>query len=195
MNSQPVENNAEALRRKLSWELWSGNKPLPEPQLFRFLKAHETTSSGPVISIPFKPVVWQRVLQHKSSESIQSVHKTESTGDDASYRQEQDSKSKAEKLPNTNNQFHKQMDIASSEESEYCKNLSLSDFLTALPNLCLLSGGCLKALESAATQYVIPPSSKILIRGNHINDVYFVRYVLSFVISDLYMHTSTCQFE
>ena len=183
MNSQPIENNAEALRRKLLWELWSGNKPLPEPQLFRFLKAHETTSSGPVISIPFKPVVWQRVLQHKSSESVQSVHKAESTGDDASYRKGQDSKPRQlEKLLSTNNQFYKQMDIASSEESEYCKNLSFGDFLAAIPNLCLLSGGSLKALESAATQYVIPPSSEILIRGQRTTDVYFVRYVISFVI-------------
>ena len=172
MNSKSTENNADALRRKLSWETWSGNKPLPDPQLFRFLKAHETASSGPLISIPFKPVVWQRVLQHKS------VHKAELIADDASpQRQEQESLSRqVDKLLSINNEYYKQMDIASSAESEYCKNLSLGDFLTALPTLYLLSGGSVKALESASVQYVIPPSSEILVRGQRSDEVYFIRY-------------------
>ena len=201
-----MENNAELLHRKILWETWSGNKPLQNPELFRYMKAHEVplSSSSPsdlVLSIPFKPAVWQRVAQQsrggenkKLGGSSPSAKSPLSQGSQT-FTNTATHISDTTSLNRNSNMLRggdpqEQLDIDSNPENDYCARLAFVDYLLALPALYLLDSASLQAFESASTQYVISPFSEILLKGHHSNEVFLVRlvpFVLHFNCAEINM--------
>lgn len=170
------ENSAELLRRQIIWEKWSGNKPVSDPQLFRYIKSHEVSASGMEIIIPFKPLVWQRYLEQQ--ESIQSQDRADEEINAKDHSDAQTLRS--------DNRLNKSITCSPLDpdykESEYCARLNFVNFLHALPLFQFTNSQlCFSKLQSSVVQKIVssPQSIEIISRGQQCHDVFIIRWIIA----------------
>lgn len=164
--SAASETSAELLRRQIVWETWSGNKPLPDPQLFRFVKPHSPSNSGPTISIPFKSVVWQRL-----SAANTPIGPFNSAGED-----ENDESTTLHSSPGYPDRRSDASPLDESPpESELCKRLSFPEFFRALPSLFVLYKAVAN-IQRHVVEFIPAKGGKILLKGQSCETVYLIRY-------------------
>jgi hypothetical protein len=149
-------NTTELNRRKSSWEKWSGNKPLSS-QLLRFVRNDAKSTSGEMVSVPFKPIVWQRATAAAASNA--AATKTAAL---AVLEEREDAK--------------KSFATRYTSSSVYWNGLSFSSFILSVPYFQHLPSFCIRSLEESYQLLHFKDGQTIVQQNHSISNIFVIRF-------------------